>query len=117
MVRDKQIERWEGVETYVMDQSAMGTRTQSFSLVPKSWIRTAFLTLCSARTSEAANKKKRGVGRLLSAVSRSASRSGNYDLARTTGDIYSASATADDLSAAAKDLGLTDDDIAACQNP
>jgi len=54
---------------------------------------------------------------LLSAVSRSASRSGNYDLARTTGDIYSASATADDLSAAAKDLGLTDDDIAACQNP
>ena len=30
MVRDKQIERWEGVETYVMDQSAMGTRTQSF---------------------------------------------------------------------------------------
>jgi peptidoglycan hydrolase-like protein with peptidoglycan-binding domain len=66
---------------------------------------------------EAANKKKRGVGRLLSAVSRSASRSGNYDLARTTGDIYSANATADDLSAAAKDLGLTDDDIAACQNP
>lgn len=66
---------------------------------------------------EAANKKKRGIGRLLSAVSRSASQSGNYDLARTTGDIYSANATASDLSAAAKDLGLTDDDIAACQNP
>ena len=30
MVRDKQIERWEGVETYVLDQSAMGTRVQSF---------------------------------------------------------------------------------------
>jgi hypothetical protein len=42
---------------------------------------------------------------------------GNYDLARTTSDIYSASATADDLSAAAKDLGLTEDDIAACENP
>jgi peptidoglycan hydrolase-like protein with peptidoglycan-binding domain len=69
------------------------------------------------KQAEAANKKKRGIGRLLSAVSRSASQSGNYDLARTTGDIYSASATADDLSAAAKDLGLTDDDIAACQNP
>jgi hypothetical protein len=26
-------------------------------------------------------------------------------------------ATADDLSAAAKNLGLTDDDVAACQNP
>lgn len=66
---------------------------------------------------EAANKRKRGVGRLLSAVSRTASRAGNYDLARTAGDVYSASASADDLAAAAKDLGLTDDDIAACQNP
>lgn len=66
---------------------------------------------------QAANKKKRGIGRLLSAVSRTASQSGNYDMARTTGDIYTANATAADLSAAAKDLGLTDDDIAACQNP
>lgn len=30
MVRDKQVERWQGVETYVVDQSVMGTRTQSF---------------------------------------------------------------------------------------
>lgn len=66
---------------------------------------------------QAANKKKRGVGRLLSAVSRTASQTGNYDMARTAGDVYTANATADDLSAAAKDLGLTDDDIAACQNP
>ena len=28
--REKQIERWEGVETYVIDQSTMGTRVQSF---------------------------------------------------------------------------------------
>ena len=62
-------------------------------------------------------KKKRGFGRLLNAVTRTAAQQGNYDLARTTSDIYSASATADDLAAAAKDLGLTDDDVAACQNP
>ena len=62
-------------------------------------------------------KKKRGLGRLMRAVTRTASRQGNYDLARTADDIYYAGATADDLSAAAKDLGLTDDDVAACQNP
>lgn len=66
---------------------------------------------------DAANKKKRGFGRLMSAVSRTASQTGNYDIAKTTGDVYNANATAADLSAAAKDLGLTDDDIAACQNP
>ena len=64
-----------------------------------------------------AQKKKRGFGRLLSAVTRTATQQGNYDVARTTNDIYSASATADDLAAAAKDLGLTEDEIAACQNP
>lgn len=66
---------------------------------------------------EASQKKKRGFGRLLRAVTREASRAGNYDIAQTTSDIYSANATADDLSAAAKDLGLTEDDVAACQNP
>lgn len=66
---------------------------------------------------DSANKKKRGFGRLMSAVSRTASQTGNYDIAKTTGDVYNANATAADLSAAAKDLGLTDDDIAACQNP
>ena len=62
-----------------------------------------------------AQKKKRGLGRLMSAVSRTASRMGNQDLSRTMGDVYSASQTADDLSAAARDLGVTDDEIAACQ--
>jgi len=66
---------------------------------------------------QASQKKKRGFGRLLSAVTREAYRAGDYDLARTTNDIYSASATADDLSAAAEDLGLTEDDVAECQNP
>ncbi|MEQ8206775.1 MAG: hypothetical protein RIA65_11405 [Woeseia sp.] len=62
-------------------------------------------------------KKKRGFGRLASAVARTAGRLGNHDVSRTLGDVYSANATADDLSAAAKDLGLTEDDIAACENP
>lgn len=62
-------------------------------------------------------KKKRGFGRLMSAVSRTAGRFGNNDLYKTTGDIYNANATADDLSAAAKDLGLTQNDIDACKHP
>jgi len=64
-----------------------------------------------------AQKKKRGFGRLMSAVTRTAYRSGNYELAGTVHDVYNANATAADLSAAAKDLGLTEDEIAACQNP
>lgn len=64
-----------------------------------------------------AQKKKRGLGRLLSAVTRTASQYGNHEIAQTTRDIYSANATAEDLAAAAKDLGLTDDEVAACQNP
>lgn len=62
-----------------------------------------------------AQKKKRGLGRLMSAVSRTASRMGNHDVSRTVGDVYSASQTADDLSAAARDLGVTEDEIAACK--
>jgi hypothetical protein len=33
------------------------------------------------------------------------------------GDLYSAGVTADDLAAAARDLGLTEDEVAACSNP
>lgn len=64
-----------------------------------------------------AQKKKRGFGRLLSGVSRIAGRMGNTDIARSAGDIYSAGNTAEDFSQAAKDLGLTEDEVAACQNP
>ena len=64
-----------------------------------------------------AQKKKRGLGRLARAVVRTAARVGNHDVGRAASDVYSANATADDLSAAAKDLGLTEDEVAACQNP
>ncbi len=66
---------------------------------------------------QAAQKKKRGFGSLMRGVGRLAGQMGNYDLANTTGDIYQAGATAGDFSQAAKDLGLTEDDVAACQNP
>jgi hypothetical protein len=64
-----------------------------------------------------AQKKKRGLGSLMSAVSRTAGRLGKNDVSQTMGDVYSANATADDLASAARDLGLTEGDVAACQNP
>jgi hypothetical protein len=66
---------------------------------------------------QASQKKKRGLGRLMNAVARTAMRSGNHDFARTAGDVYHANATVEDLAAAARDLGLTEDEVAACQNP
>jgi len=58
-----------------------------------------------------------GMGKLLDAVGRTASMPGNAGVARTVGDVYSANATASDLAAAARDLGLTDNEIAECGNP
>ncbi len=66
---------------------------------------------------QAAQKKKRGFGSLMRGVGRLANQLGDYDMVQTTNDIYEAGATAEDFSQAAKDLGLTEDDIEACQNP
>ena len=66
---------------------------------------------------EAKRKKQSGLNSLMSAVSRSAGQLGNEDVAASTRDIYTASATAADLSSAAKDLGVTEDDLEACKNP
>lgn len=64
---------------------------------------------------------KRGLGKLLSAVSRTSSRYGSGDAASaistTTGDVNSASATVNDLEGAAQDLGLSQSDVDACRNP
>lgn len=65
---------------------------------------------------QAAQLKKRGVGKLLGAVGRAASMLGETDIARTMNDLYAANATAADLSDAARDLGLTEDEIAECGN-
>jgi len=64
-----------------------------------------------------ANKRKQGFGRLLSAASRVTRRFGGPGASETISDVYNANATADDLSAAAKDLGLSEDEIEQCRNP
>lgn len=68
-----------------------------------------------------AQKKKRGLGSLMRAVSRTASRIGGSDVAsavaQASSDIYTAGAVAGDLESAAKDLGLTESDVEACRNP
>jgi hypothetical protein len=67
-------------------------------------------------------KKKKGFGSLMRAVTNTASRfGGGSDLARqvseTSNDIYNVNATADDWERAAEDLGLTEDELEACRNP
>lgn len=69
------------------------------------------------KAAEEAQQKKRGLGKLMGAVTRVASRFGHNELGSLTRDIYSADATAEDLSSAARDLGLTESDIEACRNP
>ena len=67
------------------------------------------------------SKKKRGFGKLLRAVNRASRSLGGGDVAteitRTSNNVYNANATADDLAGAAKDLGLTEDDLEDCRNP
>ena len=70
---------------------------------------------------QASQKKKRGFGSLIRAVTRTASQMGGSDLSRaiaeTSYDVYNVNATAADLESAAKDLGLTEDQVEACRNP
>ena len=70
---------------------------------------------------EAKKKKKRGFGSLMRAVTNTAVRYGGNglagDLANTSRDLYDANATASDWDRAAKDMGLTREDIEDCQNP
>lgn len=65
---------------------------------------------------QAKQQKKRGFGKMLGAVSRTAGQLGNTALGRAVQDISSATTTVEDLSEAARDLGLTQSDIDEC-NP
>ena len=73
------------------------------------------------QAAQASQKKKKGFGSLIKAVANTATRFGGSDLARqvsqTSRDVYDVNATAQDWERAADDLGLTTDDIEACQNP
>lgn len=70
---------------------------------------------------QASQKKKRGFGALMRAVTRTAGQIASNDVAgqvyETSQDVYDVNATAADLEMAAKDLGLTEDDVEACRNP
>ena len=79
---------------------------------------------CLQKKVEAAQKSaqtRSGFGKLFSAVTRSASQFGGGETAaaisNTAGDAYSVNATVSDLEGAAKDLGISQTDIEACQNP
>ncbi|NNE06713.1 MAG: DUF4412 domain-containing protein [Xanthomonadales bacterium] len=62
-------------------------------------------------------KKKRAFGKLLGAVASAASRFGSGDLARTSADVYSANATAQTVSQAAEDLGISEEEVERCREP
>ena len=69
------------------------------------------------RQRQEAQKKKQGMGRLLGAVGRVAGRLGGAEISRAIGDVHTTQATAEDVAAAARDLGMTEDEIDACRDP
>ena len=68
-----------------------------------------------------AAKMKSGLSKVFSAISRTASRYGDSEVASqistTARDASSVNATINDLEGAAKDLGISQSDIDACRNP
>jgi hypothetical protein len=65
---------------------------------------------------QSAQQKKQAMGRLLGAAGRIAGRFGGDAVTQLIGDAQTTTATADDLAAVARDLGLTEDEIAACRS-
>lgn len=70
-----------------------------------------------AAARQEAAKKKRGFGSLMRAAARTAGMAGNNELYEVSRDVYNVNATATDISSAARDLGLTEDEVEACRNP
>jgi peptidoglycan hydrolase-like protein with peptidoglycan-binding domain len=106
------------------EPAAAATAPTAASAAPEGGGMTTAQALClqkKVQAREEAQKKKRGFGRLLNAVSRTSSHFGGGglagDVARTSGDVYAANASAEDVQAAARDLGLTEDEVEACRNP
>src|SRR5690606_419643 len=69
------------------------------------------------RQRQQAQQTQRGMGSLMGAVGRLAGRFGVPEVSQVIGDARLANATVEDLSSAARDLGLTENEIAACRNP
>jgi len=72
-------------------------------------------------SAQKSQQTRSGFSKLFSAVSRTASQFGGGETAAaissTTSDVNSVSASINDLEGAAKDLGISQSDIDACQNP
>jgi peptidoglycan hydrolase-like protein with peptidoglycan-binding domain len=66
---------------------------------------------------QAKQQKKNAFGKMLSTIGNTALKYGDYDTAQTVGEVYSAEASASDIAQAAKDMGLTEQDVADCENP
>ena len=66
---------------------------------------------------QAKQKQKKAFGKMLAAVSKTAVQYGGYDTAKTVSEVYTAGSSASDIAEAAKELGLTEQDIADCENP
>lgn len=99
--------------------SAVPATVQDATVQDPAALRAAQQACLQQKIAEAqeAQKKKRGLGRLVRAVTRTAARAGNSEIARAASDVFAANATAEDLAGAARDLGITEDEVAACQNP
>jgi hypothetical protein len=67
------------------------------------------------RQRQQAQQTQRGMGSLMGAVGRLAGRFGVPEVSQAIGDARLANATAEDLASAARDLGLTENEIADCR--
>ena len=71
----------------------------------------------AAEEAEQKSKTRKAFGKLMGAVGRTAARLGTNDIARTAADIYAVNASASDISEAAKDLGITEEEVERCREP
>ena len=72
--------------------------------------------VAAAQKAQEAAQKKRGFGSLIRAAARIGGSDVQQAVAEAQGDLYNINATVSDLESAARDLGLTEDEVAACQS-
>ena len=72
----------------------------------------------NAARKQETEKKRKGLGRLMGAMSRTASRFGlDTKIGEINRDFYNANATANDVAIMAEELGITTDDVERCRDP
>jgi len=70
--------------------------------------------IAAAQKAQEAAQKRRGLGSLIRAAARIGGSDVQQAVAEAQGDLYNINATVSDLESAARDLGLTDEDVASC---